>query len=401
MIRFGWVLLACALAAPAWASGRKVTVAQLEDLLRTMKQDKKPDAEVAEALKQVELTEQLTRPAMNTMVQFVPGPYATEQLYVLEARTADLVPPAAYLPSTPAPDAAEQKALLARAETYVTGTYAKLPELTATRTTLRFQDNMQAVSSSSGIVGSASEAVTGSGLGQSNSYIRYINSTKSAIALAHGAEKRNAEKDETRWGANRMIALQSADPDLPTVFHEARQSGTLEWLRWELVNGKPAAVFSFTVPRKLSRLGVKVCCFPSINQTGVARFYTPATAGALGGGGTGGGGVSGNYQTNTEWHEFSATTPYHGELFLDPETGIVVRMITQAELKPTDVVHQVDTRVDYGPAKAGATALVVPLKTFVNTIVVPGGESGSGSYSTRTTLFTSEFTDYMPQAGPR
>jgi hypothetical protein len=76
-------------------------------------------------------------------------------------------------------------------------------------------------------------------------------------------------------------------------------------------------------------------------------------------------------------------------------------MITEAELKPTDVVHQVDTRVDYGPAKAGATAFVVPLKTFVNTIVVPGGESGSGSYTTRTTLFTSEFTDYMLHAGSR
>jgi hypothetical protein len=401
MIRYGWVLLVCALAAPAWAGSRKVTGAQLEDLLRGMKQDKKPDADVAGALKQIELTEQLTRPAMNAMVEFVPGPYSTEQMYVLEARTADLVPPASYLPATPAPDAAAQKALLARAETYVTGTYAKLPELTATRTTLRFQDNMQAVASSSGIVGSASEAVTSSGSGQANSYIRYINSTKSTVVLEHGAEKRSAEKDETRWGANRMIALQSRAPDLATVFHEAKQAGAVQWLRWELVNGRPAAVFSFAVPREVSRLDVKVCCFPSINQTGVARFYTPATAGALGGGGTAGGGVSGNYQTNTEWHEFSTTAPYHGEFFLDPDTGIVVRMIVESELKPTDVVHEVDTRVDYGPVKVGATALLVPVKTFVNTVVVPGGESGSGSYSTRTTLFMSEFTDYVGQGGRR
>jgi len=111
--------------------------------------------------------------------------------------------------------------------------------------------------------------------------------------------------------------------------------------------------------------------------------------------------VSGNYQTNTEWHEFSTTAPYRGEFFLDPDTGIVVRMIVESELKSTDVVHEVDTRVDYGPVKVGATALLVPLKTFVNTVVVPGGESGSGSYSTRTTLFTSEFTDYVGQGGRR
>jgi len=61
-------------------------------------------------------------------------------------------------------------------------------------------------------------------------------------------------------------------------------------------------------------------------------------------------------------------------------------------------VHQVDTRVDYAPVKAGGKVVVVPVKTFVNTLVVPGGESGSGTYTTRCTLFTSEYTHYETQA---
>lgn len=185
------------------------------------------------------------------------------------------------------------------------------------------------------------------------------------------------------------------------MYREARQAGTLQFLRWELVNGKAAAVFSFRVTRKQSRLEVKVCCFPAIDQTGVARFYTPATARALGGDGAtpGAGGVSGNYQTNTEWHDFKTSAPYHGELFIDADTGVVVRMIIEAELKASDVVHQVDTRIDYGPVQLGGKTVIGPVKTFVSTEVVPGGESGAKMYGTRTTLFTSEFKDYRLTGG--
>jgi len=147
---------------------------------------------------------------------------------------------------------------------------------------------------------------------------------------------------------------------------------------------------------------VKVCCFPTINQTGIARFYTSTTARSLGGedaASNGGGGVAGNYQTNTEWHDFSTTVPYHGEVFIDPNTGIVVRIITQADFKPGEVVHQVDTRIDYGPVKLGSSAVIVPVKSFVNTVVVPGGESGTGIYATRCTLFTSEYKSYMQEGG--
>ena len=88
--------------------------------------------------------------------------------------------------------------------------------------------------------------------------------------------------------------------------------------------------------------------------------------------------------------------PYHGEFFIDPDTGIVVRMVTLAELKPTDVVHQQDTRVDYGPVKVGDKMLVLPVRTVINTEVVPNGDSqAAGRYSTRCTLFTIEYKDYQ------
>ncbi|HWE83447.1 MAG TPA: hypothetical protein VG267_00780 [Terracidiphilus sp.] len=401
MNRFTWSLLAIfLLASPAWAD-KKITVGQLEDLLRSMQRDKKADVDVATALKQVELSEELTRARMNSIIPLVPGPFSTEQIYILEARSADLIPPPSDLPATPAPDPAAEKAILSRTVDYVAHVYDQLPTLAATRTTLRFQDNYNAVGQSSGIVGSATEVDTvspGSLASHHDSYVRYINSTESAVIFEHGSQKFQPADANIRWGANKMIALQTADPSLGTVFKEAQASASIQWLRWELINGKPAAVFSFSVPRKNSRLDVKVCCFPKIDQQGVAHFYTPSTASAFGGDASSGGGVAGDWQTTTDWHDFRTAVPYHGEFFVDPDTGSVLRLITQAEFKPSDLVHQVDTRVDYGTVRAGARTVFVPVKSFINTLVVPGGDSGAQMYSTRTTLFTSEFTTYRTAA---
>jgi hypothetical protein len=396
MKRFTVILALILVALPGWCA-KKITVAQLGELLRTLQQEKKSDVEAAAALKQVELTEELTRQAMSSLANLVSGPLSTEQVYVLEARSAILAPPPSDLPSTPAPDATAQKTILAMAESYIGKTYEQLPQLTATKTTLRFQDNVEALDASSGLAGGAKDVVTSSSFSNPASFIHYINSTAHEVVLEHGAEKKPAEKDQTRWGANKMIALEEPDPGLGVVFKEAQVSGSLAWLRWELINGKPAAVYSFAISKPKSKLAVNVCCFPNVEQAGIATFYTATTAPTLGGGG--GGGATGNFQTTTQWHEFKTTTPYHGRFFIDPDSGIVLRMITEAELKPTEVVHQLDTRVDFGAVKTAQGIVVVPVRTVINSVVVPNGESGAGGYSTRCTLFTSEYSEYRLGAG--
>jgi hypothetical protein len=397
MKRFGWILVLLLATSPAWAA-KKITVGQLEDLLHSLQQAKKTDVEVATALKQIELTEELTRKTMNSLVDYVPGPLSTEQIYVLEAESAMLAPPAADLPTTPAPDAAAQKAILDKAADYVTKTYGQLPHLTVTKTTLRFQDHVEALAGDSGIVGNAKEAVTTFGLSNPASYVHYINSTETQIESEHGAEKPPSEKDKTRWGMNRMITLREPDPSLSVIFQDAQAAGNVRWLRWELVNGGQAAVYSFAVPKKKSPLALNVCCFPNVSQIGVARFYNSMDASMIAGqeaAGGGGGGVTGNVQTTADWYNYKASVPYHGEFFIDPDTGIVVRMITEAEIKPSEVVHQVDTRIDYAPVSIGDKSIVLPVRTIINTEVVPNGDSGAARYATRRTLFTAEYKNYQ------
>ena len=394
MKRFGSVLLVLLTAVPGW-SAKKVSVEQLRDTLTSMQQAKKSDEEVAAALKQLELSEEMTRSTMNSFVPLVPGRLSTEQVYVLEAQSATLAPPASDLPTTAAPDATGQKALLDKTADYVSKTYTQHPTLTAAKTTARFQDNVEAAAPSSGMHGSARDVSVGSAFVSAFQFIHFINSTESRVASQHGAEQLPSEKDKTPWGANKMIALQQPDPNLGNVFKEVQDASTIKWLRWELVNGKATAVYSFEVPKKKAHFPVEVCCFPNVEQAGTVRFSgtmgTPQM-GAPEAPGTG----KGNLQTSTDWHPYKANVPYHGELFIDPDTGIVVRMITIADLKPTEVVHQQDTRIDYAPVTIDGTLLVLPVKTVIASEVVPNGDSGSaGKYSVRRTFFTSEYKDFQ------
>lgn len=389
-----WIL-GLILAAPNCWCAKKLSVGQLEEMLRSMQQEKRSDADIATALKQIELGQELTRSRMNGLIRFAPGPLSTEQIYILEAESAALIPPQSDLPSTPAPDAVAQKAILDKAAAFVGKTFAQLPSLTATRISLRFQDNVEALAAASGLQGGAKDVVVGGGFSNPASFVHFIKASEAQIISVHGAEKPPAQKDTTPWGANKMIALMDPLPGLSEVFHEAQSAGDIHWLRWEAIGGTPAAVFAFEVPRKKTHLAVHICCFPNINQTGIATFYTALTAPALSdGGSSGSGGVAGNFQTRTEWHDYNTTAPYHGELFIDPQTGVVVRIIVQAELKPSEVVHEFGARVDFAPVPVRNKMLVLPVKTYIDTTVVPNGDSGAATYTTRRTLFTSEYKDY-------
>jgi hypothetical protein len=390
MKRFVCILALVLMAVPAWPA-KKITVAELTDLLKQMQDQKKSDLEVATALKQVQLSEELTRSKMNDLAAYAAGPQTTEQIYVLEAGSAVLAPPATDIPTTPAPDAATQKAILDKVADYTAKMYSQLPALSATKTTVRFQDNVEAPGSNSGMQGGAKEVTTGAGFMSPLQYIRYIGSTESKAESSNGVEKPQVKEKGARWGANGQIVLLGTEPNLASVLKDAQDSGGLTFVRWETINGKAAAVFSYSVQKKKSHYAVDYCCFPDVSATGKAQFSSAAL---------GAGGATGNFQTATDWHDFKANgVPYHGELFVDPDTGIVVRLISIAEFKNSDVVHQEDQRIDYLPVKVGDKDMVLPVRKMINTEVVPTGDSGSaGKYTTRRTMLTSEYKDFQSAA---
>jgi hypothetical protein len=375
MKQFGVLGLVLALALPVGAA-RKLSIDQMKQLLISLHDAHKTDAEVAAELGDVELTEELSLGTMNSLAPNLPGPLSNEQLYVLEVRSAVLPPPPGDIPSTPAPDPAAQKTILDKAADYVNKTWAQLPPLTATKSTRRFQDSTQIGQVS---LGSHSTAAVGG----STTPIRYTASADTPVTLRNGAEQNPLANDKTHWGDNGMIALLGPPPGLTSVLQDAQAAGKIGFLRWQTVNGHTLAVFSFAVDKKKSHYAVDYCCFPEETQAGQMSMR-----------GTESPGGAGNYLTNASWKPFKATVAYHGELLIQPDTGAVVRLIVAAEFKGADPVKLENQRIDFGIETVGGKPELVPVHSFIDTMEHPYPDSAQGRYIERHTLFLSEYKDY-------
>jgi hypothetical protein len=246
----------------------------------------------------------------------------------------------------------------------------------ATRTLRRFQDSAQ---QDQPAFGSHSNAV----LSATYSAIRYTASDDVSVTFKNGIEQNPLSSDNTHWGANSMIALLGQSPDPSTVLQEAQETGKIAWLRWETVNGHDLAVFSFSVDKKKSRYSVNYCCFPETSQAGEITLRGQET-----------GGGAGNYQNSTNWKNFKSIEPYRGQIYIDPDTGIVYRLITEVEFKGSDPIKVENQRIDYGTETMDGKKLVVPGFVTIDTLEQPFPDSPQGRFIIRHTLFTENYSGY-------
>jgi hypothetical protein len=380
MKRLAWFLVLLMLAVPAWAA-KKTTVQELKEMLLSFQEAKKGDEYVASQLKQIELSEELTQSAKAELGHSLPGSLSSEQLDILEGRSAILAPPAADLPAMPAPDVAGQKAILSRAVDFVLKRYMQNPHLSASKTTSRFQDGVENIRTNSGMTSNMPN--TGHAWDLPYMFMRLLGTHTAPVESEKGIELAPAVKQKAPWSQNGQIAEGGPGPILSVILQDAAAGGKLGWLRWETVNGRQTAVFAFSVDKEKSHYQVDYCCFPVTSDTG--RFGYE--------------GVEPNMQTVTDWKPFKTVAGYRGEFFIDPATGAIVRVVTQAAFKPTDFVHQEDMRIDYGPVTVGDKVYTLPLDSFTITEVVPNGDNYAARYSVRHTLFTASYANYQ-LAGP-
>jgi hypothetical protein len=365
-----WFWLSLLLVTTSAQAATKMTVDQLKQALVSLQQAGKSDDEFATRLKEVELTEELTAREKNDLMQYLPGTVSIEQLSILEGRSAFL-PPAPNPADPPAPDAAAQEAILDKAMGYAANTLAQLPSFSATKTTARYQDDVVNTSTSAGLT------VNGP-----NSFAHLADSQSDAVEMDKGAEKPPA-KAKASWGQNGQISPPGLPIPLKDLVHEASEGGNLKWQRWETIDGKRIAVFSFAVDKKKSHYDVTYCCFPKTDTaTGVANAggaFNP---------------VPGEIQSVTTWRPFKKTVGYHGELSIDPDSGAILRFVAAAELKPSDYVHQEQVRVDYSAIVVDGKEYVLPVDSFILNEVVPGGDNQTIAYSVRHGLFEIAYGSY-------
>jgi hypothetical protein len=61
---------------------------------------------------------------------------------------------------------------------------------------------------------------------------------------------------------------------------------------------------------------------------------------------------------------YHGTPSYHGNLYLDPATGAVLRVTVESNLKPSDPITRAALSVQYGPVEIGGNRYICPVHSI-------------------------------------
>lgn len=364
----GIILAILASSLPALAA-RSVTVEQLQQALATAQSEHQSDEAEAKQLADAKLTVRLTGDPLQKLIALSPGPKTTQALHAIAGASAFLDPPANEILSKPAPTGAEQSAIFGLTLHYVVHTLPTLPNLLATRETEHYVDTLRGLEQESVQRGELYW------LGTHRAPISYRDGreTDDPTLMAAASEKKDHAKGAKETGnADPVGGLSSwgeFGPILKVVLGDSIK-GKLSWARWEQENGKPTAVFQFAVDRPISHYGMSYCCEARTEHTnaGYMLVKNPVNLRQIG---------------------------YHGYLEADPETGAILRITIEADLKPEDFVQRASMMVEFGPVKIGDSTYVCPTRSVSISVSRTEFESHGAVESTNRLLLNNvEFTDY-------
>lgn len=226
------------------ASG--ITVKQLAEMLGSSRVKASSDDATADRIARVGLTERLTAAALSRLSSGV-GQRTAAALELLADRSAFLNPPPDEIPSAPPPSAAEQHAIVEKAEAYTLSYVKELPSVVCTRVVSRFDD-----------------LVAHGHHGE----LRLQDTLTGELTVRDGAESfliQNA--GILTAAANRVGDFEQTPNDFATsgefgsILAELFVGHTVfAWRRWETLDGKRVAVAGYSVPREGSLLTVSWCC---------------------------------------------------------------------------------------------------------------------------------------------
>lgn len=348
-----------------------VTVAQLQQLLA----QKQRDSALATQLESLVLTQRLSLATLATLRAALPGNKSRNALTVLADRSIFLAAPP-FPVAPPPPDLAEQRRIMAHAVDYVAAAVHKLPNFFATRTTTQFVDwpkNLQ-----------IGDQVPGRNI-----------PLEAQIALSNIVTYRNGNEvvDAPKTTGRRRRYVSAAPglttrgifgPILSIVLVDAAH-GTAAWDRWEppeSASGSttaPIAVFRYTVPMEKSTYFVNYCC-----RHVTDKYFVP----------------------------IDRRSAYHGEIAIDPSTGVILRITVVADLDRGDTATlldeaasgesllQADLAVEYGPVSIGSIPYTCPVRSVavsrVRTQTAMTSDTATlyGTGPIRTYLNDVTFTDY-------
>jgi VWFA-related protein len=311
-------LLVVAIAFPSFAADRaisgQVSVEQLERMLAASKG--KGDAEIAKQLSSTELTERLSSAKFEQLKVGLPGEKSQRALLALADTAAFLNPPSSEIPATAPPNASTQRRMMALAVAYLAKTLPLLPNLSATRETIRFETHPSRFDEgppAENPLRPVSRSVVTVFYRDGKEYMD--------SGASQGSKSRSADKGLTTWG--------EFGPILGTILIDAARS-QLVWSHWELGGSGPQAVFRYSVPKEKSHYEVRFCC------------------------------VTQSYGMEVDY--LSQRVGYHGEITLDPDSGMILRLTVIADPEAGNPISLASLVVEYGPEEMGGKTYFCPVR---------------------------------------
>ena len=348
--------LMAAMVVPAFAA-KRVTVAQLEQSLAADAASHRTDADVAHLIGDFELSERLTDTALERFTKNLQiGPRTALALQLLADQSALLEPPASELPATATPDAATQQRMMDLARGYVVQMWPHLPNFFVTRTTARFDDSPQVLKQGDWPVRAGMHLV-----GTSTRNLTYRDGKEILDQATETAVAGSATAAQPAQPERGMESRGDFGPELTIVLTDAAK-GKVTWSHWEKTAAGLAAVYTYSVPKAASHFEVSYCCLkeeaPSqrreLRYGNQARGAPPVVATAP-----------------AEAKLFQVTPGYHGTVAIDPNTGAILRITIDAELKGEDPISRAATVVQYGPVTIGDHSYIFPVRSLALSMEQP------------------------------
>jgi hypothetical protein len=279
---------------PAQAE-KRISVAQLEQSVAELKSV--PDADAARRLSDLQLSERLSPQRFTALTQAMPGEKSRQALLAIADQSEFLNPPSSEIPPNPTPPVPEQRRIMGLVATYVKNSIPQLPNFFATRTTDHFEDTPQLQRAAEFFIPHEPLHF----LTRSRASVFYQNGREVVDTKGNSGKPKTSNQGLTTWGV--------FGPILGSVLVDAATS-KLAWSHWEQGATGPVAVFDFQVPQQKSHYEVNYCCYVTQASTAVADV-----------------------------HPFRRIVPYRGSMTVDPSTGVILRLVVEAELKPADPCH--------------------------------------------------------------
>jgi hypothetical protein len=322
MRSFSILLIFLVLVNPIRAATR-VTVAQLEQFLTSRQAAKQSDGEMADRLVSVQLTEQLTaQTLMRIASEANLGPSTMEQLRLIANSSIFFAPPSEELPNLAVPDQVSQERMLNAAVEYVDGALQRLPDFVAIRTTDSFDNTPQRA---------------GSKRTKPRAVLHLIRESRREITYRNGKEIVDSDNDSGngQLGSSAFAGFTTKGefgPVLKTILSDSFMERVL-WNRWQTSeSGALVAVFRYGVSKPASHYLIDFCCYQKSRD-------------------------------NPQSFRFRYLAGYHGELYLDPATGVVDRITLEAELTDDDPVMVSSSAVQYGRVNIGGKSYICPVRS--------------------------------------